>query len=133
MLRINPTAAALMLSEYVDLRPGDWVIQNPSNSGVGRAVIAFGKARGLHSSISSAGKRPLPRSRRRVARWYWSMTNVRSIKLQRPSVTEGFALLWTGWVARQPRGWRVPYHSTVNSSDILLWAAMLRRVIFGPS
>ena len=47
MLRINPTAAALMLSEYVDLRPGDWVIQNPSNSGVGRAVIAFGKARGL--------------------------------------------------------------------------------------
>jgi NADPH:quinone reductase-like Zn-dependent oxidoreductase len=47
MLRINPTAAALMLSKYVDLKPGDWVIQNPSNSGVGRAVIAFGKARGL--------------------------------------------------------------------------------------
>jgi NADPH:quinone reductase-like Zn-dependent oxidoreductase len=47
MLRINPTAAALMLSEYVDLKPGDWVIQNASNSGVGRAVIAFGKARGL--------------------------------------------------------------------------------------
>jgi NADPH:quinone reductase-like Zn-dependent oxidoreductase len=47
MVRINPTAAALMLSEYVDLKPGDWVIQNPSNSGVGRAVIAFGKARGL--------------------------------------------------------------------------------------
>jgi NADPH:quinone reductase-like Zn-dependent oxidoreductase len=47
MLRINPTAAALMLSEYVDLKPGDWVIQNPSNSGVGRAVVAFGKARGL--------------------------------------------------------------------------------------
>jgi NADPH:quinone reductase-like Zn-dependent oxidoreductase len=47
VLRINPTAAALMLSEYVDLKPGDWVIQNASNSGVGRAVIAFGKARGL--------------------------------------------------------------------------------------
>jgi NADPH:quinone reductase-like Zn-dependent oxidoreductase len=47
MLRINPTAAALMLGEYVDLKPGDWVVQNASNSGVGRAVIAFGKARGL--------------------------------------------------------------------------------------
>jgi NADPH:quinone reductase-like Zn-dependent oxidoreductase len=43
MLRINPTAAALMLSEYIDLKPGDWVIQNPSNSGVGRAVIASPK------------------------------------------------------------------------------------------
>src|SRR5260370_399822 len=47
MLRINPTAAALMLSEYVDLKTGDLVIQNASNSGVGRAVMAFGKARGL--------------------------------------------------------------------------------------
>jgi NADPH:quinone reductase-like Zn-dependent oxidoreductase len=47
MLRINPTAAALMLGEYVELKPGDWVVQNASNSGVGRAVIAFGKARGL--------------------------------------------------------------------------------------
>jgi NADPH:quinone reductase-like Zn-dependent oxidoreductase len=47
MLRINPAAAGLLLSEYVDLKPGDWVIQNASNSGVGRAVIAFGKARGL--------------------------------------------------------------------------------------
>jgi NADPH:quinone reductase-like Zn-dependent oxidoreductase len=46
MLRINPPAAALMLSEYVDLKPGDWVIQNAANSGVGRAVIAFGNARG---------------------------------------------------------------------------------------
>jgi NADPH:quinone reductase-like Zn-dependent oxidoreductase len=47
MLRINPTAAGLMLSEYANLKTGDWVIQNASNSGVGRAVIAFGKARGL--------------------------------------------------------------------------------------
>jgi NADPH:quinone reductase-like Zn-dependent oxidoreductase len=45
MLRINLPAAALMLSEYVDLKAGDRVIQNAANSGVGRAVIAFGKAR----------------------------------------------------------------------------------------
>src|SRR5260370_9139697 len=47
MLRINPTAAALMLSEYVDLKPGDRVIQNASNSRAGRPVIVFGNARGL--------------------------------------------------------------------------------------
>jgi NADPH:quinone reductase-like Zn-dependent oxidoreductase len=47
MLAINPPTAALLLSEYVDLRPGEWVVQNAANSGVGRWVIAFAKARGL--------------------------------------------------------------------------------------
>ena len=47
MLTINPPTAALLLSEFVDLAPGDWVVQNASNSGVGRAVIAFAKARGF--------------------------------------------------------------------------------------
>ncbi|MDQ0472704.1 zinc-dependent alcohol dehydrogenase family protein [Labrys wisconsinensis] len=47
MLRVNPPTAALLLSEYVDLQPGDWVIQNAANSGVGRSVIAFAKARGF--------------------------------------------------------------------------------------
>lgn len=47
MLSINPPTAALLLSEYVDLKPGDWVVQNAANSGVGRAVIAFAKSRGL--------------------------------------------------------------------------------------
>jgi NADPH:quinone reductase-like Zn-dependent oxidoreductase len=47
MLAINPPTAALLLSEYVNLKPGDWVVQNSANSGVGRWVIAFAKARGL--------------------------------------------------------------------------------------
>ena len=47
MLGINPPTAALILSEYVDLKPGEWVVQNAANSGVGRALIAFAKARGL--------------------------------------------------------------------------------------
>lgn len=46
MLRINPPTAALLLSEFTDLLPGDWVVQNCANSGVGRAVIAIAKARG---------------------------------------------------------------------------------------
>src|SRR6202022_5121621 len=49
MLGINPPTAALLLSEYVDLKPGEWVVQNAANSGVGRWVIAFAKTRGLKS------------------------------------------------------------------------------------
>ena len=44
---LNPPTAALLLSEYVNLRPGEWVVQNAANSGVGRWVIAFAKTRGL--------------------------------------------------------------------------------------
>ncbi|KQO56560.1 hypothetical protein ASF41_19925 [Methylobacterium sp. Leaf111] len=47
MLGINPPTAALLLSEYTALEPGDWVVQNAANSGVGRAVIGIAKARGF--------------------------------------------------------------------------------------
>jgi NADPH:quinone reductase-like Zn-dependent oxidoreductase len=47
MLRINPATALLLLSDIVDLRPGDWVIQNVANSAVGRLVIALAKQRGI--------------------------------------------------------------------------------------
>ena len=47
ILAINPPTAALLLSEYVNLKPGEWVVQNAANSGVGRWVIAFAKRRGL--------------------------------------------------------------------------------------
>ena len=49
MLSINPPTAGLLLSEYVTLAPGDWVLQNAGNSGVGRSVIAFAKDRGLRT------------------------------------------------------------------------------------
>src|ERR1700723_1151587 len=47
MLAINPPTAALLLSEYVKLKPGEWVVQDSANSGVGRWVIAFAKKRGV--------------------------------------------------------------------------------------
>ena len=50
MLAINPPTAALLLSEYVNLKPGEWVVQNSANSAVGRWVIAFAKARGLKTA-----------------------------------------------------------------------------------
>ena len=47
MLTINPPTAYLMLKEFVDLQPGDWVIQNAANSGVGSYLIQLAKIRGL--------------------------------------------------------------------------------------
>jgi mitochondrial enoyl-[acyl-carrier protein] reductase / trans-2-enoyl-CoA reductase len=47
MLTINPPTALLMLEEFVDLKPGDWVIQNAANSGVGSYLISLAKAKGL--------------------------------------------------------------------------------------
>jgi NADPH:quinone reductase-like Zn-dependent oxidoreductase len=49
MLAINPPTASLLLSDYVDLNRGDFVVQNAANSGVGRWVIAFAKARGFRT------------------------------------------------------------------------------------
>lgn len=47
MLAINPPTAWLMLSEFVALQPGDWVIQNAANSAVGSYLIGVAKSRGL--------------------------------------------------------------------------------------
>jgi NADPH:quinone reductase-like Zn-dependent oxidoreductase len=49
MLGGNPPTAGLILSEYADLEPGDWIVQNAANSGVGRSLIALAKARGFRT------------------------------------------------------------------------------------
>jgi len=49
MLRINPPTARLLLTDLVELRPGDWIIQNVANSAVGRFVIRLGRARGVRT------------------------------------------------------------------------------------
>jgi NADPH:quinone reductase-like Zn-dependent oxidoreductase len=49
MLSINPPAAALLLEEFVSLKPGDWIAQNAANSGVGRAVTVFARQKGLRT------------------------------------------------------------------------------------
>ena len=47
MMTINPPTAALLLSEFVDLQSGDWVIQNAANSAVGGYLISLAKKRGV--------------------------------------------------------------------------------------
>ena len=75
-MAINPPTAALLLSEYVDLKPGEWVVQNAANSGVGRWVIAFAKTRGL-KTVNIVRRPELvvvgPRSRRPSRRTVWRM------------------------------------------------------------
>jgi trans-2-enoyl-CoA reductase len=49
MVRINPPTAQLMLSDFVDFKGGDWVIQNVANSAVGRLLIVLAHQRGLRT------------------------------------------------------------------------------------
>ena len=49
MMTVNPPTASLLLSDIVELNPGDWVIQNAANSAVGGYVISIAKMRGLRS------------------------------------------------------------------------------------
>ncbi len=49
MLRVNPPTAYLMLRDFVAPRPGQWVIQNAANSGVGHCLIRLAREAGLKS------------------------------------------------------------------------------------
>ena len=49
MLTANPPTALLMLEQFGALGAGDWVVQNAANSGVGAAVVAVARERGLRT------------------------------------------------------------------------------------
>jgi len=46
-LAVNPPTALRMLLDFVALMPGDWVIQNAANSGVGHNLIVLAKGMGI--------------------------------------------------------------------------------------
>src|SRR5438132_14363525 len=46
MLKINPMTAWRLLHDYVDLKKGDWLIQNAANSAAGRDVIQIARELG---------------------------------------------------------------------------------------
>ncbi|KAK7501847.1 hypothetical protein BaRGS_00006933 [Batillaria attramentaria] len=46
---VNPCTAYRMLKTFIDLRPGDAIIQNGANSSVGQAVIQLAKEWGYHT------------------------------------------------------------------------------------
>ncbi|MGI9491581.1 MAG: zinc-dependent alcohol dehydrogenase family protein [Geminicoccaceae bacterium] len=49
MLKVNPATASLMLQNYVQLKPGDWLIQDAANSGVGVSLIKLAKMDGVRT------------------------------------------------------------------------------------
>jgi mitochondrial enoyl-[acyl-carrier protein] reductase / trans-2-enoyl-CoA reductase len=49
MLKVNPATALMMLRHYVELQPGDWLIQDAANSGVGTNLIRLARADGIRT------------------------------------------------------------------------------------
>jgi trans-2-enoyl-CoA reductase len=49
MMTINPPTAALLLSEFVALEPGEWVVQNAANSAVGLYLAQLAAAAGVRT------------------------------------------------------------------------------------
>jgi trans-2-enoyl-CoA reductase len=47
MMTVNPPTALLLLSEFVTLERGDWVIQNAANSAVGGYLVQIARDRGI--------------------------------------------------------------------------------------
>ena len=47
MAAVNPLAALLMLTSFVELEEGDWLVQSAANSAVGGYIIQLAKQRGL--------------------------------------------------------------------------------------
>ena len=55
---INPPTAYCLLQKVVDLKPGDWIVQNAGNSAVGLSVIQMAKAFG-YKTISQVRREEL--------------------------------------------------------------------------
>ncbi len=47
MVAVNPMTALLMLRDFVELKPGDWIVQSAANSAVGTYVIQLAKKMGV--------------------------------------------------------------------------------------
>jgi NADPH:quinone reductase-like Zn-dependent oxidoreductase len=56
MLNINPTTAVLLLSEFVKLKPKDWIVINAANSQIARCLIAIAKSYDL--KVAGIVRRP---------------------------------------------------------------------------
>src|SRR5580700_7635414 len=60
MLNINPTTAILLLGEFVQLKPKDWIVLNAANSQVARCLIAIAKSRDLNVIGIVRRSEPIP-------------------------------------------------------------------------
>jgi trans-2-enoyl-CoA reductase len=49
MTAVNPLSALLMLTTFVDLKEGDWLVHSAANSAVGGYIIQLAKQRGINT------------------------------------------------------------------------------------
>jgi trans-2-enoyl-CoA reductase len=49
MTAVNPLSALLMLTSFVDLEAGDWIVHSAANSAVGGYIIQLAKQRGINT------------------------------------------------------------------------------------
>ncbi len=49
LLTVNGPTAAVLLEDFADLQPGDWLIQNAANSNCGRYLIRLARIRGVRT------------------------------------------------------------------------------------
>lgn len=49
LLTVNGATAAVLLEDFADLRPGDWLIQNAANSSCGRYLIRLARSKGVRT------------------------------------------------------------------------------------
>ncbi len=49
MLKVNPATAWRLLHGFENLKPGEWIVQNVGNSGVGRCVIQLARDLGIRT------------------------------------------------------------------------------------
>jgi len=47
LMTVNGTTSVILLADYVDLKSGDWLVQNGANSNCGRNIIVLAKEKGI--------------------------------------------------------------------------------------
>lgn len=62
MLKVNPTTAFMLLKNQVELKSGDWIIQNAPLSSVGTCVTQFAKAMGFRTINIVRNAENIPRA-----------------------------------------------------------------------
>ena len=59
-ISVNPFTADRMMLDFAELKPGDWIVQNGANSGVGQNVIQLARIRGFRTVNIIRDRYPLP-------------------------------------------------------------------------
>lgn len=109
MLTVNPPTASLLLSEFVDLKPGDWVIQNAANSGVGSYLIQLARLRGFKTINVVRRESAIAAVEAEGVTWYWWTGPIWPSAYVQPRVAPKCAWASMQSAGSAPTTWRRPW------------------------